>query len=255
MKKVTLFAIFFTTIMVGCKVSYLYTYDTYLENSPIKSLTFTDSLIRVDFYPLPNGVQIDIENLSPQNLYLDWEQSYFIKPDGSTSKALNTDILETSKDIVDKDNNVSIIPKGSHFIRFTCSAKDIDFFAFQTTSVFHNRITNTYNISSGYSEFFKRRPYWLLGGDRQYNSKSELPSYHQNEAIRVQEFILNNNNLGLGFTLKYKGTELEYHFRLPIKSSTVFMKTSDDTFSGYLPVFHLAEANGFRPMSVKSKKK
>jgi len=103
-----------SVIVSSCKVSYINTYQTYLKNNPEESLHYQDSIISVTFDVKPFGILFDIENLSEKNLYLIWDKSYFINPDGSTSKALNTDILETNSKIVEKENYESIIPQGQH---------------------------------------------------------------------------------------------------------------------------------------------
>src|SRR4030042_1480044 len=86
-------------ILSSCSISYKVSYQTYLEGNPDESLEYRDSIMKISFYTRPNGIYFDIENLTSNNLYLIWDKSYFIEPDGGSSKALNTDILETSKEI------------------------------------------------------------------------------------------------------------------------------------------------------------
>lgn len=149
-------------LMAGCKVYYHNTYQTYLEGSPDESLIFKDSLITISFDPKPNGVLFDIQNHTKNNLYLIWDKSYFIEPDGSSSKLLNTDILETNKTIVEKENYESVIPQQGHFPRFTCPAKNLSVFSSLNTNTIYNKALNKITTYAAYSEFFLSGPYWVL---------------------------------------------------------------------------------------------
>jgi len=235
-------------LMAGCKVYYHNTYQTYLEGSPDESLSFKDSLIMVIFDPKPNGIVFDVQNLTKNNLYLIWDKSYFVKPDGSSSKSLNTDVLETSKTIVEKENYESIVPQQGHFIRFTCSSKDINFFSVYNSSTIYNEALRTINSITDYSRFFYSGAYWDLSSISKADSKKSVPNLDRAQITEVQKFILKNNELGMGFTLKNKGKEYEYHFKFPIKKVTISRRTQNDY--GYKECYELTKANQFNATNL-----
>jgi hypothetical protein len=232
-------------ILISCKITYHNTYETYLENSPDESLAFKDSTISITFSPKPNGIWFDIENHAKNNLYLIWDKSYFIEPSGSSSKPLNTDILETNKEIREKENYESVIPQGGHFVRFTCPAKNLSLFSMYNTTSFYNETTNKITTTADYSKFYLTGNYWYLGSKRDCDSKDAIPNVDRAEIVSVQQFIQGNNNLGLGFTIRDKQKEIEYHFKFPIKNVKISKKTSQDVI--YTLCYDLDKTNGFKP--------
>ena len=247
--RMLVYILLLSLILGSCKVSYLCTYQTYLDGSPNESIEFNDSIINVSFSPKPNGIYFDIENLTKNNLYLIWDKSYFIEPSGSSSKPLNTDILETNSAIRDKENYESVIPQGGHFMRFTCSAKNISLFSMYNSLTFYNEATKTISSNSDYSEFYLTGRYWYPGSKRSYSSKSEIPSLDKAEITVIQKFISNNNKLGLGFTIKDKDKEIEYHFKFPIKKVVLSKKTADDYL--YIPSYELNKDNAFNSVKIE----
>lgn len=249
--KTSLLCIFIIGLIFSssCKVSYIAAYQTYLDGNLKPSLQFQDSIIKISFDPRPNGIFFDIENLSNNNLYLIWDKSYFVEPSGNSSKLLNTDILVTTSVIREKENYESVIPQGSHFSRFTCSAKNISKFSRFNSVTFYNEISKTINTNMDYSEIWLTGNYWYLGQKRKYFSAKEIPNLDKLETEYVQKYIANNNNLGLGFTLKDKGHEIEYHFKLLIKKVTISKKTGNDFL--YQKSYDLEQTNGFKPVKIE----
>jgi len=239
-----------TLILSSCKVSYLVTYQTYLEGSSGESSEFNDSIINVRFDARPNGILFDIENLTSNNLYLIWDKSYFIEPNGESSKALNQDVLETTGSIRDKENYESIIPQKAHFKRFTCSSKNISLFDIYTSLTFYSEALKSLNTVADYSKFYKTGTYWYLGEDINYSSKNEIPVLNGRIAFKTQREINENNNLALGFTIKNREIETEYHFKFPIKSAEIYNRTSSD--QSYKKIFELSKENNFDPNINKS---
>lgn len=238
-------------IFASCKVSYLVSYQTDLENSPNESLQFKDSIISVSFIPIPNGILFDIENLSKNNLYLIWDRSYFIEPSGSSSKLLNTDILETNSAIRDKENYESVIPKGAHFNRFTSPANKISLFSMYTSTSLYNEVTKTITSYADYSQLYLTSTYWNLSSKMQYNSKKEIPGIDKVEIATIQKFIIYNNKLAVCFTIKNKEKEIEYHFRFPIKKVEISKKLNDDLT--YILSYELTKDNGFNATKIGNK--
>ncbi len=238
-----------SVIVSSCKVSYINTYQTYLKNNPEESLHYQDSIISVTFDVKPFGILFDIENLSEKNLYLIWDKSYFINPDGSTSKALNTDILETNSKIVEKENYESIIPQGQHFKRFSCSSKNLQYLSNYNSVSFYSSLTNSTISNATYDEFYKAGTYWYKGSKRDYASLKDVEILDKLEIKAVQHFIQNNNNLGIGFTINNKGKELEYHFKFPIKEVRISKMTSNQY--EHRVAYKLLKENNFEPIKAE----
>jgi hypothetical protein len=241
-----------TTLISSCKISYLVSYQTYLNGYPKDTLLYNDSIIKVKFETKPNGIYFDIENLTKNNLYLIWDKSYFIKPNGESSKALNSDVLETNSSIGNKENYESIIPQNGHFDRYTCSSKDISFFQVYKSTVFYNEATKVINTYTDYSEFYKRRCYWYLGEKKQYSGKKEIPSLDKQEISKIQEFVNNNDKLAMGFTIRNKEKEIEYHFEFPIKKVEIYKKIPTDVL--YIKAFELSKNNHFQILNIDLQK-
>jgi hypothetical protein len=142
MKAKLIFTIVLIALLASCSYKYHYIYHSYVENSNIKNspaalenniqdtallnpLPYQDSLLKFTFFPQPNGIFFEIQNLSDNNIFLLWDESYFIDPNNNSSKALNTDILNTQQKVIEKQNNESIIPKRGTFRRFTTSSKNL----------------------------------------------------------------------------------------------------------------------------------
>jgi hypothetical protein len=230
-------------VISSCKLSYLTNYETYLLDDPEQDLVFSDSIISIRFDTKPNGIIFDIENHTDRNLFLLWDKSYFVDPSGNSSKLLNTDILETTKSITEKENYESIIPKGEHFRRFTCSVKNLSFFQTYNSYSILNEATNTISMNSYYNEFFLGGKYWYLGSKREYGSKSEIPTLDMLECREVKNFIQNNDQLGMGITIKNQDKEIEYHFKFRIKCVIISKKLPSDEL--FLPNFQLCKDDNF----------
>jgi len=249
--KTLLFFALISLLYGSCKVSYLVNYETYIEDNKDESIEYRDSLIKVIFYPMPNGIIFDIENLTENNLYLVWDKSYFIEPNGSSSKLLNTDILETNSAIREKENYESVIPQNGHFMRFTSAATKISEFSKYNSSTVYNEISKTIRTNIDYSKFYLTSKYWYTGTMRPYSYKKEIPNLDKQEISVVQKYIANNNRLALGFTIKNKEKETEYHFKLPIKKATISKKLPSDYV--YNRSYELNKESGFNPIKIETK--
>jgi hypothetical protein len=165
--------------------------------------------MKFTFFPVPNGIYFEIQNLTNENIFLLWDGSYFIDPTNNSSKALNTDILNTENKVLSKDNNESIIPKKGTFRRFTTSAKNVSIFQNIDVSKFY--ITPNLSIqNTTYNEVYLHNPYWI--------TSTKLPdeNYFNTEMYRMKSYIQSNNNLGLGFTFKKGEKQYDYDFKIKI---------------------------------------
>jgi hypothetical protein len=216
MKKQFYLFILLSIFFVSCSLEYKYFYLTYLDNSEDKTLAYQDSILKFSFYPQPNGIYFEIQNLSNENIFLLWDGSYFIDPSNNSSKALNTDILSTENKIVSKENYESIIPKKGTFRRFTTSAKNLSYF--QKIDVSTYTISPTYTLqNTNYEERYLPNSYWITSSKIPYDgTKEDFRIKHGNEMKKMNEFLKLNNNLGLGFTFRKGEKKLDYDFKIKI---------------------------------------
>lgn len=243
------FLIFLLLLLSGCKISYLVSYENYIEGTADESLQYSDSTIKITFIPRPNGIAFDIENLTKNNLYLIWDKSYFIEPNGSSSKPLNTDILETNSAIREKENYESVIPQKAHFSRFTSAATKLSEFSIYNSLSLYDETSKSISTTTEYSKFYSTGKYWYTGSKRSYSTKSEIPNLDKQEITTVKKYITNNDNLAVGFTIKNKEQEKEYHFKFPIKKAIISKKTVNDF--AYLQSYELNKENAFNAIEIK----
>ncbi len=240
----------FATILIlsSCKVSYIVTYQTYLEGNPEESNEFIDSIMKINFDPRPHGIDFDIENLITNNLYLIWDKSYFIEPSGESSKALNQDVLVTASSIRDKENYESVIPQRAHFKRFTCSSTNISFLNTIESFSHYSELLKSINTYTITNKSWSSSVYWYIGEDISYSSKSEIPMLNNRVVNKALKEINEKNNLAIGFTIKDKDKEIEYHFKFPIKKVEIYNRTSSD--AKYTKIFELNKDNNFKVISL-----
>lgn len=236
------------SLLTSCSYKYRYIYNTYVESTNIKNehtyldqnskdstasnpLSYQDSLFKFIFYPQPNGVYFEIQNLSDYNIYLLWDESYFIDPSNNSSKALNTDILNTQLKILDKQNNESIIPKRGTIRRFTTSSKNIvsvEKIDFSTYYLSPNlTLQNNY-----YNKIYLHNPYWVTASKITYSDKDDAKLQHDLEMDRIKHLVQSNNNLGIGFTFRVGEKKVDYDFKIRINK--IFVYRYNEEFGNYM---------------------
>jgi len=209
--------------IVSCNVTYHYTYHTYLEQSENKDLKYNDSILSFQFWPQPNGIYFQIDNLTDNNMFLIWDKTYFIGPNGNSFKALNTDILETQDKLVDKENYESIIPSKSRFLRFTTPNSNISIMENRYTTILYSEIFNSINILDSYHKFFQGKPYWMLTSEfKETMDMAEPDTKARQKAI---DFMRNSDNLGIGFTFRIGDEYAEYHFNFKVSKVDIHRKS------------------------------
>ena len=217
-----------TIVLVSCSANYRVVYYTYTANSESRSLSYEDSRFYFDFLPIPNGVYFKIKNLTNTPAILIWERSYFIKPDNSSSKLLNTDILQESEEIAKESKFESVIAPGVVFARFTTSVLNLEKLSSLNTTQINNYFKNTLITSSIYKEFFTIGRYWPdLGSMKKSKFMIELE--------RIKNYVINNNNLAIVFALKVKDEIIDYRFDFKFKKVEVYRITSkhDEKYGEY----------------------
>ncbi len=221
--------------LTSCSYKYRYVYKSHVENTNIgyiKDTSFTiplcyqDSVLQFTFFPKPNGIVFKIQNKSNENVFLLWDKSYFINPNNNSSKALNTDILNTQIKILDKQSNESIIPKKGELVRFTTSAKNIvtlEQSAF-TTYYLSPDVTVKKNF---YNKIYLHNPYWIVSSEVPYKNKKDGEIQHNIEMTRVKNHVEDNNSLGIGFTFRIKDKEVDYDFKIIVDNVLVYKENEE----------------------------
>jgi hypothetical protein len=226
-------------VLFGCSSSYFIKYDTYLPNSdPSKTLQFKDDKFDFTFLPRENGIWFTIKNITNKPAILEWDRCYFVDPSGNSSKALNVDLLEGNKETEEKAKYESMIPSNGNFSRFTTSARNVDIFKkISVTEMKGFLFSMEYsNVNVNIEKFTNFGRYWpeykpVISN----NNSSPTSEGTSTELTRIRNFVLNNNNLGLGFGIKLNDTILDYKFDFKFKSVEIFKgsKESPD-FQSYI---------------------
>lgn len=216
-------------MLLSCSVKYYVAYETYLSQSPTKSLSFEDDRFRFDFLPTPNGVFFNIKNLTQTAATIVWDRSYFIDPENNSSKLLNTDVMLEEEETKSKAKYQSIIAPGANFRRFTTSALNVDKQKIMKEEVKINyseifgsgRLTTLEN--SEYDTFISYGRYWP---DIGYASKSKL-----NDGLnRIKDYVSYSNNMGIGFSIQLNENLYDYKFDFKFERVSVYKKSTEDYY-------------------------
>jgi len=210
--------------LTGCSTKYFIKYDTTIKCSN----STTDSELNFKFIPLYNGIMFTIINNSNKTVRVLWDKSYFIMPNGNSTKALNPDLLREEQEIVIKSSNESTVPSRSEFSRFTTSTLNATKFAFSNISSFYTRIESyeTSSIRIINDEFVRSDNYWpykikvkagsMIEGEKNQSIIKQLEN--------ISNFVELNNNLGVGFVIESSGLEVEYRFDISIDKIHIIKK-------------------------------
>jgi hypothetical protein len=152
-----------------------------------------------------------------------------VDPSGNSSKALNTDILNTENKVLSKENNESIIPKKGTFRRFTTSAKNVSLFQHIDASKYYLN-PNVSIQNTTYNEIYLHNPYWITSSKFHYNGGKDSKIKEKDELNRMKLYGQSNNNLGLGFTFRKGDKQFEYDFKIKIDKVIAHYVCSDGSF-------------------------
>ena len=210
MSKYSIVIIF--VFLLSCASNYRIVYETYLSQSPTKSLTYEDERFQFQFEPVANGVFFKIKNITQTPATLLWDKSYFVAPDNNSSKLLNTDVMFEEEETKLKAKYESILPPSANFSRFTTSALNVGKF----TSVKNKGMSYYMNIfgadiftiykNTDYATFISFGRYWPdINGNL---SKSKLNA----KLKKVKEYVRNNNNMAIGFSIQLNEDLYNYKF-------------------------------------------
>lgn len=209
------------SILLSSCSTYYFTYDTYLEKSNPHSLQYQDSLFTFIFKPVSNGIYFKIDNLTKRPVYILWDNCYFILPNGNSSKALNVDLLSMTSEVLIKEKSESIVPPNSSYARFTNSNINLNLVETEHLITINNYFTtqnNTYSFST-YSKYATYGSYWPTELPNVVSLDDYLPE--------IQNYIRDNDNLGIGFSLRLDSQIYEYRFNFKFENVDVYVKASD----------------------------
>ena len=228
-------ALFALVVLTSCYTTYFLGYDTYLDRhstADAPSLDFKDDKFAFSFLPVHNGVYFTIKNLTEDNAYILWDKCYFVEPEGNSFKALNTDILQSSSEVRQKENYESIVPARSTFARFTTSALNVEKFSSYNAQSISRLFVNTRSASLysssfvQYKEFLSYGSYWpVYVPDNQIPDQFRLlPEKEKSLYLTTKgvEYVKANDNLGLGLALRIGSETKEYKFNFKFHKVMLF---------------------------------
>lgn len=202
----------------GCSAKYKFwlVYETETESRRNAELHEGD--LRFDVIPAHNGIMFSIENRSDQSATLIWDKSYFILPNGNSYKALNTDVLQEDKEVLDKAEYSSTIPSHSTFSRFTTSTVPSSKVTFNEVAQFYAQWGSLDFESTNVRrhQYLRFEPYWPIKVDYRSALSSPKKSDQLRTLRRISQFVGENNSLGLGLVIEHRGIEREYRFDIRI---------------------------------------
>jgi len=232
MKKYNITKLFLCLVLclfISCSVEYKMIYDTYLEQSVIKELRFKDDKFAFNFIPVSNGIFFTIENLTDTTAFLIWDKSYFIEPDGNSYKAINLDLIKVEEEIARKEINESVLPKGTFFSRFTAPNVNVEvlktYDITEINSYFRSNVSSEISVIS--NKFFDIGNYWT-NTIRSPNRKTATGTSSLTEKEmaaeldKIRNFILENDNLGLGLAIKLDEKIYDYQFNFKLKEAKLY---------------------------------
>ncbi|MCE1189219.1 MAG: hypothetical protein LWX56_08750 [Ignavibacteria bacterium] len=257
MKNIVFLQILFFSFLffIGCgpKIeTYHVSFLTCLKNCQNCSLERKDSLLSFKFIPVPNGLWMRIYNLSDEIIKIDWDNSFFIPPNGNSTKAANTDLLYMKDELLSKSSNFTLIPNGAYVERFTTSVTEIE--EIRKTFSESSELSNlTQSVSSIFSKlstialerevvFDENAKHRMI--DYKYSSidsqimEKKLFTYHPfweteisspddllgDKAAKIKDFIEQNNSLGLGLSVIKGMKQYTYRFDFEVMGYGLFVK-------------------------------
>jgi len=225
-------------LFISCSTTYKISYDTYLKDSLKKDLKYSDDKFDFSFIPVSNGIWFTVKNKTNKTAYLVWDKTYFIEPSGNSYKALDVDALNTIEEIARKENNEDLIPANSNYARFTTPKNNLNKFEQYDYITINSIFTNSTYTSSNYYKFFEAGAYWKTtiqneAKNNNYGKDSwERPAYEgdllESNSEQLKDFLINNNNLGLGLYIRHGEENYEYRFDFKIKQATIYEGDGDE---------------------------
>lgn len=200
-------------------------------------LVLVDKDFKFRFQPTVTGVFFTLENLSDKPAYIDWDNCFFVEPNGNTFNALNTDILNESDEVSSRTANTTAhrtqVPRRSIVKRFTTStvnAREQNLVTIKeigsmlsTTNVQWNKklagwkwvgtaqsttnssYASTLTVSSVDSWYARR--YWTQTVDMKPGDDVEAASLKA-----ISDFLLDNPSMAFGLRVLHGDEVLDFRF-------------------------------------------
>lgn len=206
-------------LIISCSSYYRTTYYTKLLNpSNSAPLHYQDSILSFEFIPVANGIYFSLRNMSNVPAFLLWDRSYFIEPNGNSSKALNIDLLEENAATRDKAKFESTIPPNAIFARFTSSALNMHEFESVRVKEVNEYFIDSASGSAKLHRFYSFGRYWPeYKPDIRDTIISTEKGYREyvirDEGLKkIVDYVRANDNMGLGLCIRYKDNIIDYRF-------------------------------------------
>lgn len=215
-------------ILCGCTTTFTAWYDTRLDPLQSDPLKTEDDKFVFQFQPLNNGIYFKIFNKTEKPAYLVWEKSFFIKPDGNSYKAANTDLLDTASKLTENEKSETTIPSHAYIARFTTPENNIQEFKYEQITTATSQLYNTpfapSLITSGNSTLFD---FFKVGTLYPQSSVTLSNENLTSETINrlgddLIERMKASDNLGLGFYIMYEDKPNEYQFAFKFVKVSIY---------------------------------
>ncbi|MBP7462253.1 MAG: hypothetical protein KBA26_13275 [Candidatus Delongbacteria bacterium] len=199
---------FFLLLATSCARDYAIFYQSHIDGVANNLNKVSNDKFEFALYPTYNGIYFTIINLTDKSATLVWDKCYIVEPDGNSFKAANMDVFSEQRETLLKSSYESIIPPHSKLSRFTTASTNISMFSMDMVNVYKTFTSN-------------RIQYEMISYDK------TIPGYYWKPYITAKPneilntpflFMMDNNNLGIGFHLIYDGQSLEYFFRIKVHS-------------------------------------
>ena len=209
------------------------TYEVAVNDEPLKDIAmFKDSLFRFEFNPEPNGIWFSIKNRTDKSAYLIWDGTYITNPKGNPYQALNQDLINDDTKQVLKEDFSSIIPSGKTYTRFTTMVTNVSLFEQNYTFVLKDSKGDIRSVRELYTKEYLHNKYWKTKTFYKGGGKKKRQENYEIEKRQILNYVKNNNQLGIGFTIELDGERLEYNFLLPIRRIHIYETYTSENSEG-----------------------
>jgi hypothetical protein len=209
----------FMVVLSSCATSLFVVYETEMTPSTFWEGTesvFEDSRFVFSFIPSYNGIFFSIKNKTDHAAYIIWDRTYFIQPNGNSYKAVNTDILITSRQIAEKEQYETVIPPRASVARFTTSTTNLGELTYEQAQMISNQLRTAKtpdsmaSIISSDSVLFGAGQFWPSHWKVQ--NLGFTTEVLEEKGDQLLSYLRDNDNLGVGFYIMHQDEPLEYRF-------------------------------------------
>jgi len=212
--------------MACSPLKYNLSYSTHLEGIAGNTMSYKDSIVNFKFDTQSNGVNFTLSNQTNESLSILWDKSYFTLPNNNTYKALNEELLSIPEPLIIKYSNKTHIPPKSTISRFTTTASGI--VSRDATMTLINSFRGNVNIYKEQKKEYIKESFWAHKITLKKKMNEITKNIDDNIETNLRKYIVDKNNLGLGFTINKGGKEYLYKFKIIIDTITVKRFSPDE---------------------------